>query len=85
MFNEDRDASADWSANHVGGPILLVAKGDIKKGGEITVSYIINEWPEIDRRASLIAQIGMIFGCVRCRLEREAAPVAAESAETHCH
>ena len=74
MFNHDCDPSADWPADHLGGPVLVLAKRDIKKGEEITVSYVLNELPEIHRRASLIAQIGMMCECVRCQAEREAAP-----------
>ena len=74
MFNHDCDPSADWSADHLGGPVLVTSKRDIKKGEEVTVSYVLNGQPEIDRRASLIAQIGMICECVRCQAERKAAP-----------
>ena len=73
MFNHDCNPSAEWPASHQGGLLSVTAKRDIKKGEEITVSYILDLPLEKDRRPRLMAQLGTMCNCVRCYKDRDTA------------
>ena len=51
----------------------MVALRDIKKGGEICVSYVEPWLGEAERRQRIWAHVGQMCECNRCVREREAA------------
>ena len=76
MLNHDCDPSAIWNpvgfANlEFGGALEVRAIRNIKKGEEVFVSYINHIVPEQFRHDDLIAQLGKVCECKRCRGERE--------------